>query len=312
MTGDIIADCDVMKLSQMTEAEARRYYEYHLLKSVKMTIPKPHPEEPTGHHDFWSVYDYGEQVKVVYIKAAPKPPKSTPLFAEDSAAEKPPVEKHSRKNEGRFETAVARAKARIFELAMCNEFTHFCTFTQDKKMRDRFDLKTFRKDLAQLIRNINRSRPENQKIKYLLIPEKHKDGAWHMHGLMMNLTGEDLRAFTLEEKLPQRIRSQIEKGVGVYDFKRYRQAFGFFTCTEIANHTAVSKYVTKYISKDLSAKTRESGEHLFFASQGLKGKETILKRCFDKCPVDTWDYENDYVKIAYFNVPKMVHNDLEK
>lgn len=172
-------------------------------------------------------------------------------------------------------------------------------------MRDRFDLKTFRKDLAQLIRNINRSRPENQKIKYLLIPEKHKDGAWHMHGLMMNLTGEDLRAFTLEERLPQRIRSQIEKGVAVYDFKRYRQAFGFFTCTEIANHTAVSKYVTKYISKDLSAKTRESGEHLFFASQGLKGKETILKRCFDKCPVDKWDFENEYVKIAYFNVPKM-------
>ena len=292
------------KLSEMSERELQRYYENSLLNSIKFKVPTAHPFEPSGQHDFWSVYDYGEQVKVVYIKAAPKP-KTTPLFAEKSAAEKPPTEKHTEK---RFEAAVSRAKARIFELAMCNEFTFFCTFTQDEKMRNRFDLAAFRKDLAQLIRNINRGRAENEKIKYLLIPEKHKNGAWHMHGLMMNLGEKDLRAFTLKERLPKKIRAQIEKGVAVYDFTRYRRAFGFFTCTEIANKTAVSKYITKYISKDLSATARESGQHLFFASQGLKGKETIVKRCFDKCPVSEWDFENDFVKVAYFNVPNLVHN----
>lgn len=82
------------------------------------------------------------------------------------------------------------AKARVNELALCNEFEYFCTFTQSDELRDRFDLKAFRKDFAMFVRNENRRR--EKKIKYLLVPERHKDGAWHMHGLLMGLTSDDL------------------------------------------------------------------------------------------------------------------------
>jgi len=171
-------------------------------------------------------------------------------------------------------------------------------------MRDRFNLKEFRTDLAQFVRNLNRNRAEKQKIKYLLIPEQHKDGAWHMHGLFMGLTDKDLTPFTLKDKIPMKIKKQLMNGETVYDWHRYRKAFGYFTCTEIKDGNACAKYITKYISKDLQKTIRESGEHLFFASQGLKNKEVICKNNGDFCPFNEWDYENDYVKLKEIVLPE--------
>ena len=218
----------------------------------------------------------------------------------ETRSPKPKFEKHSQAENVRFSNSVSRSRSRVFELAMCNEFTHFCTFTQDEKLRDRFNLSEFRKDLAQLVRNINRGR--DIKIKYLLIPEQHKNGAWHIHGLLMGLTDTDLREFTLKEKLPEKLRKRIAKGEKIFDWKRYRQAFGYFTCTKIENHTACAKYITKYVSKDMQKNLLETGQHLFFASQGLKGRESVVKNCFEPCPVSEWDFENYFVKII--EIPK--------
>lgn len=285
-------------LSEYSEKDLIKWYENTILREAKKngiaSEPQLHTPISSLRHDLWSLYDYGDIVKVVYIKSAPKKipeKKKVPKF-----------EKISRSENERFSNSVARSKSRIFELAMCNEFTFFCTFTQDQKMRNRFDLKEFRKDFAQLVRNLNRNRSENNKIKYLLIPEQHKDGAWHMHGLLMGLEASDLREFTLSEKLPERLRKQIAKGKKIYDWTRYRRSFGFFTCTEIDNKTACSKYITKYISKDLQKTVRDSGEHLFFASQGLKSREAIVKNSPDKCPFDEWDFENDYIKVKEIKV----------
>ena len=282
-----------------SEKDLQKWYENTVLNNARKSgLLKNYPELKGGQsitrHDLWSVYDYGDIVKIVYIKNAPKPLKNK--------ANRPKFEKNENSENERFSNSISRSKSRIFELAMCNEFNFFCTFTQDQNLRDRFDLKEFRKDFAQLVRNINRSRSENQKIKYLLIPEQHKNGAWHMHGLLSGLTEADLRKFTLSEKLPHRIRKQIEKGVEIYDWTRYRNAFGYFTCTKISDKTACSKYITKYISKDLQKTVRDSGEHLFFASQGLKGREAVVKNCFDKCPVTEWDFENEFIKVKEIKV----------
>lgn len=252
---------------------------------------------PLQPHDIWNAYDYGGGVlKVVYIKRSPKRKN-----AADCENERDTTKHYKstslKSDDERFSQSISRSKARIFELAMCNEFNFFCTFTQDEKLRDRFNLTKFRKDFAMLIRNLNRSRAEGEKIKYLLIPEQHKNGAWHMHGLLKGLTASDLREFRLSENIPERIKKQIRNGKKVYDWTRYRRAFGYFTCTDIENTTACSKYITKYISKDLQKTVREGGEHLFFASQGLNGRRVLTKNSFEPCPFDDWDFENDYVKI---------------
>lgn len=289
------------KLSEYTEKELLSYYENDILQRATnsgLTKEPFAPRQSRLNHDVFNIYAYGENLlKIVYIKSAPKSPdlrKTDPLWSEKKKPNFKGIEKSS---EERFSNSISRSKSRIFELALCNEFKYFCTFTQDEKLRDRFDLKEFRKDLAQLVRNLNRNRSEENKIKYLLIPEQHKNGAWHLHGLLQGITPDDLREFTLKEKLPERIRKQIAKGVKIYDWTRYRKAFGFFTCTKIESQTACAKYITKYISKDLQKTVHESGEHLFFASQGLKGRETILKNCDELCNVEEWDFENDYVKV---------------
>ena len=43
--------------------------------------------------------------------------------------------------------------------------------------------------------------------KFVFVPEMHRDGAWHLHGLINDLPVDHLRPFTLEEKLPTYIRN---------------------------------------------------------------------------------------------------------
>ena len=291
-------------LEKFSDKQLRDWFDRTYLEKARKNgldiDPIQHGIQSLQIHDCWSLYAYGDVLKVVYFKKLPnrKNPRKDKLFpTEFDLKQKPKITPTPKDENERFSNSVSRSKARIFELAMCNEFTHFCTFTQDEKLRDRFNLAEFRKDFAMFVRNLNRSRDESDKIKYLLIPEQHKDGAWHMHGLLMGLGEKDLRLFTLKEKLPERIRKQLAKGVEVYDWTRYRRSFGYFTCTKINNTTACAKYTTKYISKDLQKSVRESGEHLFFASQGLKGREVVVKQSLDKCPFEKWDFENEFVKV---------------
>jgi hypothetical protein len=301
-------------LEKMTDKQLREWYYSELKKRANQdglqASPDFHGKQSRTRHDLWSMYQIGDTIKVVYFKALPPVKKERPLFSD--LPPKPIFEKQKRSDADRFASSISRARNRIFELAMCNEFTYFCTFTQDQEKRNRFDLAEFRKDFAQLVRNLNRDRQPDSKIKYLLIPEQHKNGAWHMHGLLMGLTDGDLRKFELSEKLPLSIKKQLRKGEAVYDWTRYRKAFGYFTCTEIKDRTACSKYITKYISKDLQKTVREAGEHLFFASQGLKGREPIVKNCTEPCPITEWDFENEYVKIYELKIPKSEKTDTEK
>ena len=241
--------------------------------------------------DTWTLYQYGEGFKVVYLKYGGESLGNRSLRAKPLSANE---------KEKRLSQSISRTKSTIFELAFCNEFSHFCTFTQNEEfVCDRFDLSTFRKDLAQFVRNQNRGR--NEKIKYLFVPEQHKNGAWHMHGLVGGLTAADLREFTLKERLPNKIRQQLKKGEKVYNWEKYSKKFGFFTATDIKSHEACAKYVTKYITKDVAENAIKHGQHMFFASQGLRRREIVHRVELEPCPIAKWDYENDYIKTAWFD-----------
>lgn len=245
-------------------------------------------------HDSWRLYSYGKGFKVVYFKTGGKAAKKRNY--NKSATPTPNNEKD------RLSQSVSRTKSAIFELAFCNEFSHFCTFTQDAaKVGNRFDLSKFRKDLAQFIRNQNRGR--EQKIEYLFVPEQHKDGAWHIHGLMKGLSDADLREFTLKERLPQRLRKMLASGEKVYNWDKISKKFGFFTATPVKSHASCSKYITKYITKEVVKGALERGAHSYFASQGLKRRNCIIstEQSGEYCPLSEWQYENDYIKSAWFD-----------
>lgn len=176
---------------------------------------------------------------------------------------------------------LSRTRGAVYELAACNPWQYFATLTLDAARRDRFDLSAFRRDFAQWLRNYNRL--HGAAVKYLLIPEQHKDGAWHMHGLLSGL--EDGRL--------------VRNRFGYLDWLDYAKRFGFISLSEIRSQERVSSYITKYITKDMSARLHELGAHLYYASKGLKRAEPLGVYRLKGRAEPEWDFESDWVKVKW-------------
>jgi len=199
------------------------------------------------------------------------------------------------------ENNLSRVRSIIFEYAMCNNFEYFVTLTLDKQKQDRYDLQRFIKQLGQFIRDHRKK--TNTKIEYLLIPEKHKDGAYHMHGLFKGLSPGDLMLFTTNDNIPGRIKNLIHQGHEIYNWIPYSQKFGWVTLEKIRSVEYVSKYITKYIKKDIGTTVTEMNKKSYYCTKGLK-KAVIIKK--GTLPIAagnalTFNYENDYIKLLDIN-----------
>lgn len=199
-------------------------------------------------------------------------------------------------NDRKISESLIRSKRMIFEYAYCNPWECFCTFTVDGSKYDRYQLDAYHKSFAQWIRDLNKRK--GLSIKYLLIPEQHKDGAWHEHGFLMGIPSEYLRKFTLKEKLPYYIRFKLKQGDLVYDFPAYREKFGFCDLEPVRNHEAVAKYITKYVTKDLTQSVKDLNAHVYYCSQGLKKAEKIAVGRYNGIPL--YDFANIYCKCGNF------------
>lgn len=193
---------------------------------------------------------------------------------------KEPDEPKKQHPEGeRFESSVIRAKSRVRELALCNEWQYFATFTLDKEKQDRHDLSAWVKALGNWVGNYNKKYAA--KLQYIIIPEQHKDGAWHAHGLLRGVADASLQ------------RNEH----GYLDMPYYAKRFGYISLSPIKNAVAVSHYITKYITKDFSSAARKKDEHLFYSSRGLAGKEPCLHGYI---PDDfACDYENEHCGVTW-------------
>lgn len=205
-------------------------------------------------------------------------------------------------NDSKLSNNVARARTRVFELALCNNFEYFITLTINDEKLDRYDLKGYIKKLGQFIRDYRKKYEVD--IQYLLIPEKHKDGAWHVHGLIKGIPEDHLHI----------------NEYGYLDWQAYKDRIGWCSIDKVRNKEAVSKYITKYIRKsfDTDRGITEKENKLYYCSRGLrrpqKKKEGTLNGYqLDKVP---FDYENDYVRTGiltasqYKQVVKMLDTDI--
>jgi len=194
----------------------------------------------------------------------------------------------------KFESSLSRAKSQVHQYAICNEWDWFCTFTLDKTKKDRFDLKAFNRDLSLFLRHYRRKCPG---LQFLLIPEHHDDGAWHMHGLISGLSKEFLAPFVGNTPTMRKLRRK-----GYLNWPDYQERFGFCSFGRIRSHGAVSAYITKYLNKSLSARIYEVGSHLYYASRGLKRAERVMfgwafvPDVFKKC----FTFHSDFVSSVWF------------
>lgn len=77
-----------------------------------------------------------------------------------------------------LDRSMRRARARVRDIALSNRFTWFVTLTLNRDKIDRYDM-------AAILRVLNRwldNRVRRDGLKYVLVPERHKDGAIHFHG----------------------------------------------------------------------------------------------------------------------------------
>ena len=177
-------------------------------------------------------------------------------------------------NDEKLYVSILRAKARIFELAYCNPWQYFFTGTLDKRKYDREDLPTFHKSFTQFIRD--QRKKYDCDIQFLLIPELHSDGrAWHIHGFINGLPSSALHQFTLSDKCSTVLKAKIKVGESIFEWVDYRKKFGFCDLELIRNHEAVSKYVTKYINKNLFSSVKDLNAHLYYHSRGLKFSDKV-------------------------------------
>ena len=182
-------------------------------------------------------------------------------------------------NQDKLENNLTRSKTTVNDLAICNEWDWWCTLTISPDKHDRSDLPEFRRKFGRWLTNKNRYLDNSDKISYLLVPEKHKDGNWHMHGFLKG-------------------NIDVAKNEhGYFDWYEYRDKFGFISLSKIKNQEKAASYITKYMTKDLQKSVSELGEHTYVATKGLK-RPIAIKKGISNSNRYPSDWENEYVAIS--------------
>lgn len=177
-----------------------------------------------------------------------------------------PREKHE-KYDNKLDASLSRARRTVLELALCNEWDYFCTFTLSQDKFDRFDLGAWCKSFTQWMRD---QRKKGYDIAYVLVPERHANGAWHAHGLMKG----NMPLITFREERKQgRVLPDNLVFNGWMDWPAYRDKFGFCSFDYVKDPVRCGFYVTKYLIKDIGRNVTDLGKHLYLSSQKLNRAE---------------------------------------
>lgn len=150
--------------------------------------------------------------------------------------------------------SMRRARSNVRDYALNTPMRWFVTLTLDKETVDRYDGDAVVKKLSTWLDNQVRRRG----LAYVLVPERHKDGAIHFHGLI-NDAVDVVDSGTMVPPgggKPRRPRSRRQRdqwlaqgGHVVYNLPGWR--FGFTTAIELyGDYAAAVGYVCKYIGKD--------------------------------------------------------------
>lgn len=170
------------------------------------------------------------------------------------------------KNDTKLASNFSRARSMVLQYALCNPWDYFFTGTLDRRKYNRHDLDVFSSHLMQWIRDKRKS--YESKFQVLLVPERHKNGAWHIHGLIYGLPDCVLCPF--QPPAPVKL---IEGDF--LNWPDYQKKFGFCSLAPIRDPVATAFYVTKYISKDISQRENDLGKHLYFHSRPLRKAEPV-------------------------------------
>lgn len=219
-----------------------------------------------------------------------------------------------------LQKSINRTKTKISDYVLCNNFTHFATFTFDpknpkvKNENNRHDFKKmsslFKKWLN--TEQVNHFRRHGRKFRYLIVPERHKNNAWHFHALLEGYQNETEGFYTRKNKyitvseLKQKKKDKNRKFITRYTLGRSEIA-------PIKDKTKMSSYIKKYITKEL---IQDKNAKRYWASRNLKTPEIIPNFISEsqKIPEEFLTAKHDYhdiyiipIKSSYFTFSKYVN-----
>lgn len=206
--------------------------------------------------------------------------------------------------------SIKRAKQMIFDIVYENDWKYFLTITFDGKDFDRTDPKKVLKPLKTWLNHA----VERKGLKYILVPEYHKNGGIHCHALINDCGFKLVDSCTRLVKgysKPVRIETIKRKhlceklGCDMSDFKTVYNVsdwkYGYSTAIETYGQASnLAFYVTKYITKDV----KKIFGKFFWSSKNInrKPKEYYINSMFDDnlpivSPPGTnvkYQYESDF------------------
>ena len=129
--------------------------------------------------------------------------------------------------------SMRRARAKVRRLALANEFSYFVTLTLSPEEVDRYDAQAIMAKVNRWLSNM----VQRHGLRYILVPERHKDGAFHFHGFF---AGEGLEAVPSghSDKQGHEIFNLPQWGYG------FTAAIGLY-----GTYSQAVGYVCKYIGK---------------------------------------------------------------
>ena len=178
--------------------------------------------------------------------------------------------------------AARRARGKVRDLAKANKWDFFVTLTFAPLLIDRYDMTKITKTMNAWLSH----QVERQGMKYVMVPERHKDGAIHFHGL---IAWENPAAWKLEAEpsgtwivpgsdKPRRPRSAYERAKWAGDPDTYHEVFnlrrytlGFTTAIRLyGDQSRAVEYVCKYIGKQQGGEIEKPGGRWYYSGGKLQ------------------------------------------
>lgn len=146
-------------------------------------------------------------------------------------------EDESAKKERSVRSSRNRTVNKVYHIARSNTWDWFVTLTFNPEKVDSFDYEACVKKLSVWLMHCRRSAPD---LGYIMVPEKHPtSGRFHFHGLFRDADGLGFKDSGHVDKSGNRI----------YNIGSYK--LGFTTATRVGDQARVTRYIAKYISKDV-------------------------------------------------------------
>lgn len=164
-----------------------------------------------------------------------------------------------------------RVREKIFDICVLNPFDYFITWTLNPDLVDRYSPAAILPKIRVCLSNMQ----QRYNLRYIVVPEYHKDKAIHFHGLISG----DLRMVD-----SGRVDSS---GHTIYNMPQWK--YGFSTAFRLyGDGQTVARYMTKYITKDLS---KIFGK-FYFSSRGLSRSVPVQYDIIDYDAVAVQEHRN--------------------